>query len=195
VAGGCVVSSTNRGANRDGFDRYYTDPHLAESLVDLVGLSPRSLVVEPGIGAGAFARACMGRGCSVVGIDVDPEADGLTLPGLAQSVLGDVTETSIEADWYIGNPPYKHAEAHVRHALQHSAIGCAFLLRLAFLESAGRWPFWAMHPASEVHVFAKRPSFTGGKTDSCAYAWFIWRHTHRGPASIFVLPPTFGGAP
>lgn len=186
------MSSTNRGANRDGFDRYYTDSTLADGLVELLRLSPRALVVEPGIGAGSFARACLRRGCDVVGIDVDPGASGLLLDGLQGAVQGDLLQTEIEADWYIGNPPYKHAEAHIRHALAHSYVGCAFLLRLAFLESARRWPLWREHPAAEVHVLSKRPSFTGGKTDSCAYAWFVWRKAHRGDTLLAVLDPQFG---
>ena len=38
-----------------------------------------------------------------------------------------------------------------------------------------RAPFWREHPAAEVRVFSERPSFTGGKTDSCAYGLFVWR--------------------
>ena len=58
--------------------------------------------------------------------------------------------------------------------------GCAFLLRLAFLESVKRRPFWEQHPPAAVYVFTRRPSFTGGRTDSAAYGWFIWC-AHYGP--------------
>lgn len=78
----------------------------------------------------------------------------------------------------IGNPPFNDAEAHVRHAMSLAYPGghVAFLLRLALLESAARIPFWEEFPARRVYVLSQRPSFTGnGKTDSCAYAFFVWR--------------------
>ena len=82
-------------------------------------------------------------------------------------------------DWFVGNPPYNAAEEHVRHALGLAERGCAFLLRLAFLESIKRRQFWEEYPPSEVYVLDKRPSFTeDGKSDSAAYAWFVW-HTDR----------------
>ena len=185
------MSSTNRGRAREGLDRYYTPETIAECLVDLLGLRAGEHVVEPSIGGGAFARACLRRDCTVTGIDLDPQAEGLSL---VNGLCTDLLSTSIEADWYIGNPPYKHAEEHLRHALGHTRRGCAFLLRLAFLESARRFRFWSDHPAAEVYVMSKRPSFTGGKTDSCAYAWFVWRGDHQGPAAMTILPPTFGMA-
>jgi hypothetical protein len=185
------MSSTNRGTAREGLDRYYTPDNVAECLVSLLGLLPGQHVVEPSIGGGAFARACLRRDCKVTGIDVDPEAEGLAL---VDGLCGDVLDTSIEADWYIGNPPYKHAEAHLRHALAHAREGCAFLLRLAFLESARRYPFWFEHSPASVYVMSRRPSFTGTGTDSCAYAWFIWRRGSGGRSLLTVLPPTFGAA-
>jgi hypothetical protein len=32
----------------------------------------------------------------------------------------------------------------------------------------------------DVLVLEKRPSFTGGGTDGCEYAWFIWRKGRLG---------------
>jgi hypothetical protein len=31
-----------------------------------------------------------------------------------------------------------------------------------------------------VHVLSRRPSFTGGGTDSAAYGWFVWRKGYVG---------------
>lgn len=188
------MSSTNRGENRDGLDRYYTDAGLADALVGLLDVLPGQSVVEPSVGRGAFIRAARSRACEVVGIDIDPDAEGLTLCAPADRLVGDLLNSAIGADWYLGNPPYKHAEAHIRHSIKHARVGCAFLLRLAFLESLRRWPFWQENPPARVWVLSKRPSFTGGKTDSCAYAWFEWRKGYRGPAALRVLPPDFGVA-
>jgi hypothetical protein len=54
------------------------------------------------------------------------------------------------------------------------------LLRLAFLEGQKRAPFWKAQPPYSVSVLAKRPSFTGGGTDSAAYAFFEWRRGFVG---------------
>jgi len=54
------------------------------------------------------------------------------------------------------------------------------LLRLAFLESKKRKPFWDKHPVTQLYVLSERPSFTNKGTDATAYAWFIWSK-HREP--------------
>jgi hypothetical protein len=87
----------------------------------------------------------------------------------------------------IGTPPYRQAQEHVERAIGIATAdrtmpgGVAFLLRLAFLEGQGRAEFWRKHPPTEVHVLTRRPSFTGGKTDSCAYAFFVWHGGERQP--------------
>lgn len=30
----------------------------------------------------------------------------------------------------------------------------------------------------------RRPSFTGGGTDNCAYGWFIWHKQAKGPTTL-----------
>lgn len=184
------MSSTNRGVGREGLDRYYTPAALAGALVGLLDVVPGSLVIEPSVGAGAFARALMHQGCSVLGIDADERAPWLLKRG---GLCADVLSTDLQADWYIGNPPFRDAERHLRHALSRSRVGCAFLLRLAFLESKKRYQFWSDHSVSEVYVLSTRPSFTGNGTDSCAYAFFVWRRHREGhKAQLEVLPPGFG---
>lgn len=183
------MSSTNRGAQRRSLDQYYTPPALAEALVSLLELRAEQLVIEPGVGAGSFAEAIARRGCEVLGVDADAQA-----PWLLQhrGMHADILSTDLIADWYVGNPPFKAAEQHLRHALRRSRVGCAFLLRLAFLESRRRFDFWNSYPASRVYVLSSRPSFTGTGTDSCAYAWFVWRCDQPPHATVLrVLEPRF----
>ena len=67
----------------------------------------------------------------------------------------------------------------------------AFLLRLAFLESAKRIPFWNEHPCRKVFVLSSRPSFTGdGRHDSAAYGFFWWDKSYTGPTEMEVLDTT-----
>ena len=186
------MSSTNRGGQRDEMDRYYTPGPLAAACVDLLPPLRGLHVVEPSVGGGAFARALAARGARVNGCDIDPDAAGRH--DVSRFRLGSALNWPCPAAWYVGNPPYGDAQAHVEHALSHASIGVAFLLRLAFLESARRHPFWTDHPASDVYVFSRRPSFTlDGRSDSCAYAWFVWLHGDRS-MRLHVLPPDFGRA-
>ena len=152
--------------SRIHLDAYYTPGPLARALVDLLPIVPRSRVVEPSVGGGAFARALRAGGAHVEGVDVSCLASGLA--DCDDSHIGDWLTWRGRADWVVGNPPYKHAEAHIRHALE-VAPRVAMLLRLAMLESQKRAPFWEAHPPRKVWVLSERPSFTGGGTDSAAY--------------------------
>ena len=125
----------------------------------------------------------------VQAMDIDPEAPGLSHPRVCSRVadfLEYIPERHEIPEWIVGNPPYREAEAHIRHALG-LARNVAFLLRLGFLESSRRLPFWAEHPPSEVYVLAQRPSFTKGATDSTAYGWFVWRDGRAGPTLLHIL--------
>ncbi len=149
--------------DRDALDRYYTPQQLAGDLLDLLPWyeSGPCVVLEPSIGGGAFARhvKAIPQCEKLIGVDLDPWPD-----------------------WIVGNPPYAVAEEHVRKAIG-VAPRVAFLLRLAFLESLERIPFWKEHPCRTVWVLSKRPSFTGGgSTDSCPYGFFFWDRSPVGDA-------------
>ena len=167
-------------------DAYYTPDDLAARLVGLLPLSDGDTVLEPHVGGGAFARALRASGVGALdGCDINLDAAGFEHCDVMRRGCN-FLDADVGYDWIIGNPPFKNAEAHVRHALD-LAPNVAFLLRLAFLESRARIPFWAEHPAAKVWVLSQRPSFTGGRTDSCAYGWFVWSRTHFGPTQLSVL--------
>ena len=173
---------------RRPLDAYYTPPALALRLVGVAQIEPGESVLEPHAGGGAFVSALLASGLTVSALDVNPDAPGLALVPEERRFVGDFLTHKHEYDWVIGNPPYSDAEAHVRHALSIARVGVAFLLRLAFLESASREAFWKQYPATDVHVLSRRPSFTGGGTDNCAYGWFIWVWGyHYGPATLHIL--------
>ena len=117
-----------------------------------------------------------------------------------------------DADLIITNPPFSLAQEFVERALatrrmfameglSRLAHGLAqtsepktmptvaMLLRLAFLESAKRAAFHRRYPA-DVYVLSSRPSFTGdGKSDSCAYAWFVWGKGKGGSWTVLDWKP------
>jgi len=180
------MSSTNRGgARRDG-DTYYTPDAVARACVTTLP-SPQTgeWILEPSAGGGAFMRAAKTRwpAANILGVDIDPYAP-IAYAADFRVLCVDFLQYNppTKPAWVIGNPPFSDAEAHVRHALKLAIVGVAFLLRLAFLESTKRAAFWGEHPPAEVHVLSRRPSFTGGGTDSAAYGWFVWTIGHQAEA-------------
>lgn len=139
-------------------------------------------VWEPHVGGGAFARAIERRTPWVMVSDLDPCAPGLKI-GSFSSSGADFLDLDWSADWIIGNPPFRDAESHIRHALT-LAPNVAFLLRLAMLEGKTRRALWEEHPPAQVWVLAERPSFTGGGTDSAAYGFFWWDREWTRPTEL-----------
>lgn len=82
----------------------------------------------------------------------------------------------MEYSTIITNPPYSLAQQFVEKSFELAGkdTDIIMLLRLAFLESKKRRDFWQRHPVSGLYVLSERPSFTGSRTDSAAYAWFVW---------------------
>ena len=170
---------------RDVLDRYYTPDRLARACVETLTLRPGERILEPSAGGGAFLRALGALPIgNITAIDINPAAPARRHHPVIEADFVDHVPERLY-DWVIGNPPYGRAEDHIRHALTIST-SVAFLLRLAFLESASRRAFWA-GPGNclrSIHVLAQRPSFTGGGTDSAAYGWFVWQSSYSGPATI-----------
>lgn len=92
-------------------------------------------------------------------------------------------------DLALGNPPFSIAEAIIRRALQ-VARSVAMLLRMDYLGSAARVPFW-QGPARDpwIRVIPEHISFDGDGTDSSTYAWFLWNVELSGPR-VDVLDST-----
>ncbi len=187
------MSSALAEAQRRPGDRYYTPDELARVLVGLLPLYSSDVVVEPSVGGGAFARAIRAQvpRARLIGVDIDPQAAGFQDCHTA-AIAGDFLEHSLVGlgtpDWVIGNPPYRKALAHLMHALGFGSR-VAFLLRMGFLGSQTRLPFWKSDGLclEKVYALAQRPSFTGEGTDSADYGFFIFNPRHRGPAQLQVL--------
>ena len=185
---------------RDELDRYYTPHRLARVLVQRLAADEWSrqgclgppLVLEPHAGGCAFVDAIAAEGCPLYAHDLDPTSRAVTERGaLVRSFLDPWPADLPRPEWIVGNPPYDAAGEHTAHALGLARVGVAFLLRLAFLETKRRIPFWQGPGAClhTVYVLAERPSFVStvtaaGATDSAAYGWFVWRHDHEGPARV-----------
>lgn len=221
--GGDTRLGSSSSDRREG-DRYYTPDAQAEQLVELLTPYLRNgldeCFLEPSVGGGAFVRAIrkVVGPTSVCGIDIDPDARGLS--ECDRSLVDDFLEAPRMGPitWTVGNPPYARldpsldprtgkqrvnkdgepawtqvplAEPHARRALEVSTRGVALFLRLAFLESIEREGFWRDHQPTEVIALSRRVSFTGnGKADQHPMAWFIWQKGHAGPSSSNLLTPS-----
>ncbi len=188
-------------SGRRMFDAYFTAQPVADALVRCLERDcfwRGGTVLEPSAGRGAFVRAVAvlePKSDGIDAIDIDPirvnELRGIEGRRVCE-YQADFLEWAPQQRGYdliVGNPPYSHAEAHVRHALSlRSRCGVvAFLLRLAFLESQERVEFWKEHPASKVYVLSQRPSFTGGGTDKAAYGFFVWDKCCRTTTTLEVI--------
>jgi len=181
---------------RDDLDRYYTPHRLARALVARLAVDEwqrgSGVVLEPHAGGCAFVDALDAHGCPLYVHDIDPTSRAVTDRGaIVRSFLDPWPDDLPRPDWIVGNPPYDAAGEHTVRALSLARVGVAFLLRLAFLETKRRIPFWRGPGAClrRVYVLAERPSFVStvtaaGSTDSAAYGFFVWRHDHTGPAEV-----------
>ena len=204
------MSSHPKG-ERIALDAYYTKDEVARAIVERVSLmgvnskiedsfagragrvvceqfKPRT-ILEPSVGGGAFVRACREVWPDIQeihGCDVDGGAAGLD--DCRRYYVGDFIESEswCKYDLIIGNPPYRHAEEHIRHALTLLAPGgvCAMLLRVGFMGSKKRRAFFADYPVRRMDVLRPRPSFTNGGTDSSEYGVFYWGDVAPGIGHI-----------
>lgn len=92
---------------------------------------------------------------------------------------GDFLEMEVgDVDITITNPPFNLAQQIIEKALTTTQKNgyVIMLLRLNFLGSKSRKPFWDKYPAHRIYVHHKRMSFKeGGGTDSIEYAHFVWK--------------------
>ena len=191
------MSSTRRGdKNRRKNDHYATPAWCIDVAVD-IACGPAScchvhglpFIVDAGCGEGAILSKFEEAGYEGAGIEIDPVLAEQARSRCDGEIVGSdflswTPDDLHSAQWSMAvmNPPFSYAQQFVEHALESCGSVLA-LLRLSFLESRKRRAFWQNNPA-DVYVLSRRPSFMGGKTDSCAYAWFLWGPGERGSLTV-----------
>ena len=182
------MSSTNRGSERRVDDEYETPSWCVLRLLEV--WQPRDgVLVEPCCGSGRIVKCLPGWSWNTCDVrEVSPVSLHHVTGDFLQCVqLG--ARSLVSA--VITNPPFSLAEEFIRHCDElYRSADLVFLLRLNFLGSAGRLKLWRDVGTPDVFVLPNRPSFTGGKTDSCEYAWFIFRPVPRTMGEIKVLANT-----
>lgn len=181
-------------------DAYMTPQPLADAIVAGLPFVPEGrLVIEPSCGDGRFVRAMRAAwpGTKILAVDVRPECRAQALAAGADvfmcgdwpAIAAKLKAKGAQPVVVIGNPPYNDAQAHIEAGLALSPMLAIHLLRIGFLGSMERVPFYAAHPLTVLQPVAPRPSYTDdGKSDSSEYATFSWvREDLCQPSG--VLPP------
>ena len=198
----------NEKHERHELDYYITPPGLAELgvLKTVHRHSPHSLkdrkttFLEPGCGEFApFADAACEYFSDVTAVDIMQKPEGAVEDEIDQRYECDFLypnwSEGKKFDLIVGNPPFKDAAQFILQSLkllEHNGT-LAFLLRLCFLASIKRIPFFRDYPPNHVTVLAKRPSFfvENSRTDGQDYGFFFWRGGMNSPIrQLGSLHPT-----
>ena len=184
------MSSTSRGGQRSPADYYPTPSSCVASLMKTIRL-PGGNWLEPAAGDGAIVRAITRRNVkwSLGELRQTEQAKLRAAAPKGQITIGDFLAVTAPGHFSVAitNPPFSLAQDFIDACLKCSDH-VVMLLRLNYLASIGRYPFMSTH-TPDIYVLPRRPSFTGGKTDSVEYAWFHWRQGTRHRGRLTVLAP------
>jgi hypothetical protein len=181
LIGGSVTHS------RRADDFYPTPPEGTRALLAVEHFE--GSILEPACGDGAISRLLIDAGHEVRSTDLIDRGYGEG--GLDFLLLG----YPYRADNIVTNPPFYLAERFLERALAHSTRKVAMLLKTTFLEGVKRSYILERTPLARVWQFRGRLTFplpnaadaraNGGMF---AFAWFIWKHGHKGPPTLGWLP-------
>lgn len=166
------MSSKNRGAESVESDFYATPAdctramltELATELEPYKGLGKGFRILEPTAGKGAIVRVVREffPDASITAVELDRRRfEILEASGLCDvAICGDYAQQDFAPSQFHfspGNPPFTIAQSIVSKTLRDSVHACA-LLRLGFLGSAKRRPWWRQQKMDPLYL-AERPSF------------------------------------
>ena len=92
----------------------------------------------------------------------------------------------------VTNPPYKHAQEFVEHAISKVDEGrrvCMFL-KVLFLETQKRKELFTQYPPKVIYISssrincAKNGDFKMYNSSAIAYAWYVWVKGYRGETVV-----------
>ena len=170
-------------------DDFYATPAWATRAFLRAFPHPGDSVLDPCCGDGAILDVVreMYPSTRTVGIEID-EGRAATAGEKHEVVCADALlplPGSAGAAMILTNPPFRLAIEFITRALSDSDGPVAMLLRLNWLASQKR-ATWMRANTPSVYVLPRRPSFTGGKTDACEYAWLVWRDP-AGESCVRIL--------
>ena len=173
-----------RFADLDGPDFFPTPAWATHALIDNEAFQGE--IWESACGNGAMSEVLKQTGSQVFSSDLYDRGYG--------QPKEDFLKPSRRAANIVTNPPYNAAEGFVRSGLQAANRKFALLLRLAFLEGAGRQrTIFSKSPPSRVWVFSERITFypdgaVQKGSGTTAYAWFVWDKDASGTELKWFQP-------
>lgn len=173
-----------RRADIDGPDFYPTPPWATYALMENEEFAGG--IWESACGDGAMSSVLESSGSTVRSSDLFDR-------GFGECGVDFLTATERHEN-IVTNPPYNLAEEFVRVGLLKAKKKLALLLRLAFLEGAGRQKgIFSTSPPSRVWVFSERITFYPKNakrqgSGTTAYAWFVWDRDHIGSTQLLWVP-------
>ncbi len=173
-----------RFADLDGPDFFPTPAWATYALIDNERF--RGDIWESACGNGAMSEVLTKTDQAVLSTDLYDR-------GYGESGI-DFLQPERRTKNIVTNPPYNAAEGFVRSGLQMAERKFALLLRLAFLEGAGRQrTIFTDAPPSRVWVFSERITFypdgaVQKGSGTTAYAWFVWDKDASGTELKWFKP-------
>lgn len=187
---------------RQADDLYPTPAWVTEVLCAAVRL--RGPVWEPAAGRGDMVNVLREAGYDVRASDIS--GDRLGCDGCVEQDFLSMSVQALSPGKYgepfsiVSNPPYAHAEAFIRRALELTEPTrgmVVMLLRNEFDCAIKRRDLWARPSFREKIVLTRRPMwFEGPKVNHPRhnFSFAVWDHAHQGPPTIRWLPERKKGA-
>ena len=174
-------ASNHSNSERALHDYYATDPKAAELLLKAESFSPT--IWEPACGEGHLSKVFEQAGHTVISTDLIYRGYGRKESLDFLKYEGNPFDGDI-----ITNPPYSKGAEFVEKAIETIADGhkVAMFLKLTFLETEARRPFFDKYPPRTIYGFhhrmkcGKNGDFSSVRSSAIAYAWFVWDKGYTG---------------
>lgn len=143
-------------------DDYPTPRGFVLPLLDHLALPRSTKVWDPCAGGGHLVATLRER------------FDLVYFDDLHYSSTDFLTAPLRQVDWVVTNPPYRHAEAFVRRALE-ATPNVAMLMNTAFLEGVGRSTgLFTEHPPARILLCNRRMRLSNGVSSTFSHVWMVW---------------------
>jgi hypothetical protein len=168
-----LITKTRPYAER-GLDAYFTPSEAIHALMGFESLPRR--IFDVCCGNGAILNPLEAAGHYISGTDIKDY-------GWPGTVIADFLAgpRDLRGIAVVSNPPYRRAQEFIQKVIDGQSPYHAWLLRLNFLESMRRKPFFESHPPSRIWISSRRLpmmhllGWAGPKAPSNhCFAWFVW---------------------
>ena len=159
------LANGSRTEKRRELDFYPTPPEVTHALMIYLKLDP-CLVLEPACGDGAMSEVLKLYGHDVMSSDLRESGYGVG----GQDFL----TSDGDYDAIITNPPFKHSEAFIRHAIPEARV-VAMVLKSQYWHAKKREQLFREFPPAYVLPLTWRPDFQGkGGSPTMEVHWTVW---------------------